>query len=160
MGSIVNSLEEYKSFIAQVREKTGVQSFVADAEGLVSFRVDDKYNVNLQFVEPTRRILCFVEVCSLGSETPKAVYRDLLAGALFGRDTAGGFFTLEPTSETLIYNYFFNGDDAAEDAEEFVRTLEKILQLCDMWIDRINTCIENSIRKKEFTPLEHMDMIP
>ena len=36
-----------------------------------------------------------------------------------------------------MYNYFFDLDRAAKDVEEFVSTLEKILQLCDLWAERI-----------------------
>lgn len=131
------SREEYDRFLAAVRKETGIEALVADESGLVTVRVDDKYNVNLQFVAPTGRILCFVEMAELPADAPKAVYRDLLAGGLFGKETAGGYFTLEPESETVLYNYFFDLDDAAKDVEDFVSTLEKMLQLCDLWAERI-----------------------
>ncbi|MBR4369467.1 MAG: type III secretion system chaperone, partial [Victivallales bacterium] len=52
--------------------------------------------------------------------------------------TAGGFFSLEPESNTVLYNYFFDFEPAAADPESFVETLENILQLVDVWADRIN----------------------
>lgn len=131
------SREEYDRFLAEVRKETGIEALVADESGLVTVRVDDKYNVNLQFVAATGRILCFVEVAELPADAPKAVYRDLLAGGLFGKETAGGYFTLEPESETVLYNYFFDLEAAAKDVEDFVSTLEKMLQLCDLWAERI-----------------------
>ena len=103
----------------------------------MTVRVEEKYNLNLQFVEATGRVLCFVEVAELPADAPKAVYRDLLAGGLFGKDTAGGYFTLEPESETVVYNYFFDLETAAKDVEDFIATLEKMLQLCDLWAERI-----------------------
>ncbi len=133
----MNTLEDYNRFLADVRKQTGIDALKPDDSGLASVRVDDVYNVNLQFVEPTGRILCFVEVAQLPPDTSKDVYRDLLAGGLFGKDTAGGYFALEPDTETIVYNYFFDGDRAAEDPEEFISTIEKILQLCDMWAERI-----------------------
>ena len=129
--------EDYAQFLKQIREETGIGSLVPDDSGLVSVRVDDAYNVNLQFVEATGNVLCFVEVAELPTDAPKAVYRDLLAGGLFGKDTAGGFFALEPETETVVYNYFFDLAAAAKDVENFVSTLEKILQLCDLWAERI-----------------------
>jgi hypothetical protein len=93
--------------------------------------------VNLQFVEATGKILCFVEVTALPPDASKAVYRDLLVGGLFGRDTGGGYFAVEPETETVVYNYFFDLEAAAKDVEEFVHTIEKILQLCDIWAERI-----------------------
>lgn len=48
-----------------------------------------------------------------------------------------GIEALEPESETVLYNYFFDLDRAAEDVEEFIATLEKILQLCDLWAERV-----------------------
>ena len=93
--------------------------------------------MNLQFVEATGKVLCFVEVAQLPADTSKDVYRDLLAGGLFGKETAGGYFALEPDTETVVYNYFFDLDRAAEDTEDFVDTIEKILQLCDLWAERI-----------------------
>ena len=131
------SLDDYKTFLARIREETGIDSLVPDASGLVSVRVEDRFNVNLQFVEATGKVLCFVEVAQLPPDTPKDTYRALLAGGLFGKDTAGGYFALEPDTETVVYNYFFDLDRAAEDPEDFVDTIEKILQLCDLWAERI-----------------------
>jgi len=133
--------EDYQKFLAQVRKESGIESFKADDSGLVSVRVDDAYNVNLQFVEPGGKMLCFVEVAELPHDTPKAVYRDLLAGGLFGKETAGGYFALEPETETVVYNYTFDLSKAAEDVEEFLSTLEKILQLCDLWAERMKSCL-------------------
>ena len=129
--------EEYSIFLATLRKVTGIEAFVADESGLVSVRVDGAYNVNLQFVEATAKLLCFVEVAELPRDAPKDVYRDLLVGGLFGKDTAGGFFAVEPESEAVVYSYFFDLEAAAKDVEGFVSTLEKILQLCDIWAERI-----------------------
>ena len=129
--------EDYAKFLKQVREETGIDSLVPDAAGLVSVRVEDRFNVNLQFVEATGKVLCFVEVAQLPADTSKDVYRDLLAGGLFGKDTAGGYFALEPDTETVVYNYFFDLDQVAGDTEDFVSKIEKILQLCDLWAERI-----------------------
>ena len=123
--------------MSEVRKVSGVDTLTPDETGLVSIRVDDAYNVNLQFVEATGRVLCFVEVATLPSDASKAVYRDLLVGGLFGKDTAGGYFAVEPESESVVYNYFFDLEEAAKDVEEFVHTIEKILQLCDIWAERI-----------------------
>ena len=131
------TIEDYRSFLAEVRKASGIETLVPDEKGLVSVRVDDTYNVNLQFVEATGRALCFIEVAELPIDAPKAVYRDLLTGGLFGKETAGGYFALEAESETVVYNYFFDLEEAANDVEEFVATIEKILQLCDMWAERI-----------------------
>ena len=130
--------EDYDRFLAEVRKETGIEAIAADEQGLVTVRVEDKYNVNLQFVEATGRILCFVEVAELPKDSPREVYRDLLAGGLFGKDTAGGYFALEEESEAVVYNYFFDLETAAKDVGDFVSTLEKILQLCDSWCERID----------------------
>ncbi|MBQ6339401.1 MAG: type III secretion system chaperone [Kiritimatiellae bacterium] len=133
----MSTIADFNDFIAAVRKDTGLAPFVPDESGLVSIRVDDTYNVNLQFVEATGKILCFVEVAALPKDAAKEVYRDLLLGGLFGKDTAGGYFAVEPESETVVYNYFFDLDKAAEDTDDFIATLEKILQLCDIWAERI-----------------------
>lgn len=129
--------EDYGKFLAEVRKTSGIESLRPDETGLVSVRVDDTYNVNLQFVEATGRVLCFVEVAELPPDAPKKVYRDLLAGGLFGKDTAGGYFAIEPETETVVYNYFFDLEAAAKDVDGFIHAIEKILQLCDMWAERI-----------------------
>jgi len=135
----MNKIEHYKTFLGEVRKATGIDSFTCDESGLVSVRIDDKYNLNLQLLEETDRMLCFVEVAALPADAPREVYRDLLVGGLFGRDTGGGYFTLEPETETVVYNYFFDTARAAQDVDEFISTLEKILQLCDIWAVRIGT---------------------
>ena len=136
--------EDYDRFLADVRKETGIEAMTADESGLVTVRVDDKYNVNLQFVEATGRVLCFVELAVLPKDAPKEVYRDLLAGGLFGKDTAGGYFTLEADSESVVYNYFFDLETAAKDVDDFISTLEKILQLCDSWCERIDSKLSES----------------
>lgn len=136
--------EDYDRFLAEVRKQTGIEALTSDDAGLVSVNVDEKYNVNLQFVEPTGKVLCFVELATLPHDAPKAVYRDLLAGGLFGKETGGGYFALEPDSETVVYNYFFDIAQAAEDVEDFIATLEKILQLCDVWAERITSELDSS----------------
>lgn len=133
----MTSKESYEEFLEEVRKTSGIESIKPDESGLVSVRVDDAYNLNLQLVEATGKVLCFVEVATLPHDAPKAVYRDLLAGALFGKDTAGGHFSLEPETETVVYNYFFDLETVAKDVEDFISTLEKILQLCDFWAERI-----------------------
>jgi len=129
--------EDYETFLASFRKQTGIEAATSDESGLVTLRVDDRYNVNFQFVEATGKVLCFIEVAVLPVDAPTAVYRDLLAGGLFGKDTAGGYFALEAESETVVYSYFFDLDVVSRDVEEFVSTVEKILQLCDMWAERI-----------------------
>ncbi len=138
------TIDDYKRFLDEVRSETGIEAFKADDSGLVSVRVDDAYNVNLQFVAATGKVLCFVEVAELPTDAPREVYRDLLAGGLFGKDTAGGYFALEPESETVVYNYFFDLHVAAHDVEDFISSLEKILQLCDLWAERIKLGIADS----------------
>ena len=127
----------YETFLASLRKSTGIEALTADESGLVSVRVQDVYNLNLQFVEATGKILCFVEIATLPKDAPAAVFRDLLAGGLFGKDTAGGCFALEPETETVVYNYFFDFERAALEPDDFIATLEKILQLCDIWAERI-----------------------
>ena len=132
------TLDDFKTLFETIRKQTGLDMLVPDADGLVSIRVDDQYNVNLQFIAEAAKILCFVEVATLPDNAGAAVYRDLLTGGFFGKDTAGGYFTMEGETNTVIYNYMFDFAPAAADPENFVETLENILQLVDIWADRIN----------------------
>ena len=129
--------EDFEKFLGEVSKTSGVEALKSDGTGLASVRVDDAYNLNLQFVEASGKVLCFIEIAELPKDAPGAVYRDLLVGGLFGKETAGGYFTLEPNTETVVYNYFFDFDEAAKDVEDFIQTVERILQLCDIWAERI-----------------------
>ena len=133
----MSTMQDYNEFMEEVRKTTGIKALSPDESGLVSVSVDEAYNVNFQFVEATGKILCFIEVAELPPDAPSAVFRDLLVGGLFGKDTAGGYFALEPETETVVYNYFFDLEAAAKDVEDFISTIEKILQLCDIWAERI-----------------------
>ena len=150
----MSTLADFNDFIAAVRKDTGIASFVPDESGLVSVRVDDTYNVNLQFVEATGKVLCFIEITTLPTDAPAAVFRDLLVGGLFGKDTAGGYFAVEPESETVVYNYFFDLEKAAADTEDFIATLEKILQLCDIWSERIRRVLAGDTESAPAAPVE------
>ena len=129
--------DSYAKFLAEVRKETGIEAFTSDETGLVSVRVDDAYNVNFQCVEAPGKVICLIELAALPHDAPKTVYRDLLAGGIFGKETAGGYFALEPETETVVYNYSFDLEKAAEDVEDFVSTIEKMLHLCDIWAERI-----------------------
>lgn len=150
----MHTKSDYEQFLAEVRKASGIESLEADETGLVSVRVDDAYNVNLQFVEATGKVLCFVEVADLPKDAAKEVYRDLLVGGLFGKDTAGGYFAVEPESETVVYNYFFDLEKAAADTEDFIATLEKILQLCDIWSERIRRVLAGDTESAPAAPVE------
>ena len=136
------TIDDFKNFLATIRKQTGLDMLVPDDDGLLTFRVDDQYNISLQFIENSAKILCFVEVATLPSDAGVAVYRNLLGGSLFGKDTAGGYFAMETESNTVIYNYMFDYDKATADPENFVETLENILQLVNIWADRINGNLE------------------
>jgi len=133
----MKTLDDYRNFIAGLRKDTGIEAFIPDETGLVSVRIDDAFNVNLQYVAHNNSVLCFVEICQLPEDAPKKVYRELLTGSLFGKETAGGYFSIEDTSEMVVYSYFFDGNEVERDPEEFVAALEKILQLCGLWVERI-----------------------
>ena len=134
----MKTIDDYKTFISQVRNETGIEVLTSDDSGLVTVNVDERYNLNLQFVKATGKILCFIEITELPKTASKEVYRDLLIGCLFCQDTAGGFFSLEGETETVIYNYFFDLEEVSNDIDDFVSALEKTLQLCDIWVHRIN----------------------
>ena len=154
------SKEDYLKFMSEVRKVSGVDTLTPDETGLVSIRVDDAYNVNLQFVEATGKILCFVEVTALPPDASKAVYRDLLVGGLFGRDTGGGYFAVEPETETVVYNYFFDLEAAARDVEDFISTLDKILQLCNIWEERIAAIVSAGEKPPPEMPVSPLGNFP
>lgn len=133
----ISSRKDYDQFLARAAKETGMEAATPDAEGLVSFQIEEKYVLNLQYVERTSKILLFLEIATLPKTAGKAVYRELLTGALFGRETAGGFFAIEPETETVVYHYLFDFDPAAIDVSEFISTLEKILSLADIWAGKI-----------------------
>ena len=150
--------KDYEDFLAEIRKTSGIGSLVPDDSGLVSVRIDDAYNVNLQFVEATGKILCFVEVAELPRDASKEVYRDLLVGCLFGKDTAGGYFALEPESETVVYNYFFDFENVSADVDDFISKLEKILQLCAIWAERIRRVLSDAVDRDSALPTHDMIM--
>ena len=44
---------------------------------------------------------------------------------------------LSPITEDPFWAHFFDLETAANDTEEFIHVIEKILQLCDLWAERI-----------------------
>ena len=152
--------KDYDAFLAKVAVRTGLAEMTPDAEGLVAYKVDDAYVMNLQYVEHSSKILCFVEVATLPKTAGKAVYRELLTGSLFGRETAGGFFGVEPESETVVYHYLFDFDARTADVEDFVATLEKILSLVDVWAGKVADALaEPSAPEADFAGREPEGLI-
>ena len=128
---------KYLAFLEELRKETGVEALDVDDSGLVSVRVNGKYNLCLHFIGETGKILCFVEIATLPQDAPAAVYRDLLAAGLFGAETAGGYFAVEKETGTVVYNYFFDFERAAAAPKEFAGALDDVLRLCDVWDERI-----------------------
>ena len=137
-----STIKDYKDFLAKVSESSGLD-FTPDESGLVTMRVDDSYTINLQHIPEKSKILCFVDIATLPKTCGKEVYRQLLAGTLFGRDTAGGYFALEDESETVVYNYMIDFDPTTIDVDDTVHLLEKLLSLVDLWVGRIAGLVEN-----------------
>ena len=77
-----SSRQDYDAFLAKVAAQTGLAALTPDADGLVAYKVDDAYVLNLQYVAHTSKILCFVEVATLPKTAGKDVYRELLTGSL------------------------------------------------------------------------------
>ena len=152
--------EDYDRFLEEVRKTTGIEALTPDETGLVSVRVQDEYNVNLQFVEATGKILCFIEVAELPKDAGREVYRELLSAGLFGKETAGGYFALEPNTEIVVYNYYFDLETAELDVDEFVSSLEKILQLCDLWSGRLKDVLAENEDMGSFFPESHIQIHP
>ena len=85
--------EDYDRFLAEVRKQTGIEALTSDDAGLVSVSVDEKYNVNLQFVEATGKVLCFIEVAVLPRPARGRTLRQGDGGRIFragSRDGDGG----------------------------------------------------------------------
>lgn len=148
----MSAFEDYANLLEKMSTLSGLD-FKPDPEGLVSLKVDNAYTLNLQYVEASSKILCFVNMATLPKSCGKSVYRELLRGALFGQDTAGGYFALEGESETVVYNYLFDFDPGAADPEEMLETLEKILSLVDIWAERIRGLVSSA-------PADSKDQIP
>lgn len=129
--------EDYDLFLKEARRVTGIEGLLPDETSLVSLRVWDEFTLNLQFVEKTGGILCFVEVAQLPEDADGDVYRDLLVGGLFGKETAGGYFALDSDTETVVYNYVLDLETVSKDVHVFISILEEILRLCAMWAERI-----------------------
>ena len=62
-----------------------------------------------------------------------------------------------PKSNLVIYNYFFNGEETAKDVDGFVFTLEKILQLCEMWSERITDSLSAGVEKQPMEQCQYSD---
>lgn len=136
-------LKDYMAFLAEVAEETGNEAFKAvDEEGLVALTVDESFTLNLQFVAAASKVLCFAPVCTLPPEASRELYRELLVAGLFGQETAGGFFALEPESETVVYNYLVDFDPQTLSPKAFERLLEKILGMVELWRERLAQRLE------------------
>lgn len=153
-----STIKDYVEFLSQVADHAQLRGLKPDRDGLVSVTVNEEYVLNLQYVDQTSKILCFVEFSTLPKDAGREVYRELLVGTLFGRETAGGFFAVEPESETLVYHYLFDFDPATADPVAFTSTLEKILLLVDVWAGRVRDLLQEvgapSSRSDDQTPVD------
>ena len=59
----------------------------------------------------------------------------------------------------MIYNYFFDLNEISNDVENFIDTIEKMLQLCDMWVERISTTADNDKKDEELINLNGIGMM-
>ena len=59
--------EDYDRFLAEARKTTGIDALTPNETGLVSLRVQDEYNVNLQFIEATVAPQIVEDILSAGA---------------------------------------------------------------------------------------------
>lgn len=157
------TLDDYKSFLDGIATATGNPDFKSNDEGFVTLTTE-KYELNLQFIPASGKIIAFSQVTELPESASKAVYRELLAAGLFGQETAGGNFAIESTTNAVIYSYLFDFDPETTQADAFVDTLDKIIELVDMWNERILHTLETSSDEPttgapEDVPLPGMDFL-
>ncbi len=131
------TLDEYKNFMAEVCKLTDLPAMASDDDGLVSVSVEEDYILNLQYVAESGKVLCFIEVAELPEDAPDAVYRALLTGTLFGKETGGGYFAMDEGTNAVIFNYLFDFDKVADTPADFVENLEKMLEVVEVWAIRI-----------------------
>ena len=131
-----------------MREITGQELLRADDQGLVSVTVNGKLQMTLQFSQATGRVLCFVEIAQIPPNAPVKLYQHLLAAGLFGQETAGGYFSLEETAGTVVYNCVLYGEELIS-PEEFITQLENILQVCEIWEMRIEAALHEQSEASE-----------
>lgn len=131
--------EAYCQLLQELGKSTGLGVLEPDAQGLLTLAIDEgRYELSMQHIEATGKILVFVQVCQLPKDCGVEPYRALLAGTLFGAETAGGYFALEPESEAVIYNYLFDFKSPADlPVDVFEGTLEKIMSLTELWAERL-----------------------
>ncbi len=134
----MSTRNDYNVFMNKVCEKTGLDAFSPDESGLASVLVEERYTLNIQYVEVSSKIYIFSEVATLPDNTPAAIYRELLTAGLFGQETGGGSFAVEGAENTVVYQYSFDFDPDTIDVEDFTETLEKIVSLVDLWARHIS----------------------
>ncbi len=134
----MSTRNDYNAFMNKVCEKTGLDAFTPDEGGLARVLVEEKYALNIQYVEVSSKIYIFSEVTTLPENTPAAIYRELLTAGLFGQETGGGSFAIESSANTVVYQYSFDFDPETIDVEDFTETLEKIVSLVDLWARHIS----------------------
>ena len=125
------SKEYYLKFMSEVRKVSGVDTLTPDETGLVSIRVDDAYNVNLQFVEATGKILCFVEVTALPPDANGAFGAMMLQANFHLRATEGA--TLCQNPETQAYALVRPFPLAITDVESLAAGLESLANQTENW---------------------------
>lgn len=129
---------KYDNLLNAVGKIASLGDLTSDGDGLVSLKIDGAYILNLQLLQDSESILCFVELMKItDEETSGAIFRELLSGNLFGRDTNGGYFGLETETMTVVYHYTVKLDQVEDSPETLVGVLESILALCDLWTERI-----------------------
>lgn len=136
------TLEDYTKFMDTVSDALQNPDFKSDPDGLVRVSAEGDYELNLQFVAASSKILAFVQIAELPPTAGKEVYRALLAAGLFGKETAGGNFALEPETNAVIYSYLMDFDPETIEAEPFIRTLENVISLSDLWANRLIELME------------------
>ncbi len=146
----MSTKDDYNAFMKKVCEKTGLDAFMPDESGLASVLVDERYTLNIQYVEVSSKIFVFVEVATLPENTPSSLYRELLAAGLFGHETGGGSFALESTSNALVYQYSFDFDPNTIDVDDFTDVLEKIVSLVDLWAGHIFDLLADDAKSETY----------
>lgn len=125
------SRENADLFFQHLGTTLNVPSLVMDEAGLVGLEFDGVHTLVFQYLEESNALYMYTELGTLAPEELEKKAVELLQANLFGTQTGGATFALEPAQNTLIFSYLL---PVAENMHKTMQDqVEHFLHFAEYW---------------------------
>ena len=124
------------SLLAELGTSMGLEGFQLDANGCVQLVFDDSVEVNFEYDEADSRLQIYSSMGNVPAEGKAEVFEMLLKANLFGIESGGSVFSIDPIAGELILFRTVQGDEM--DGATFQKLIVDFVDTVETWAPKVS----------------------